>query len=413
MRRLVVLAAALAALWASPGAWAAGWCGSGVATTDRPDAVTGAQVHAIYATPADGPDNFAAVANALADDTAAIDVWWRGQDPARTLRFDLATFPACVGLDVTFARLPRTGPSIAAEGVRGYGAIVEQIATLGYLHPFKRYLVYYDGPTSRSSICGTASGRFELGPSTAVIWVNACDDAPHDYIAAHELLHALGAAPPGAPHTCGVDDTGHVCDSPLDILQPRVSGMPLVEEVLDVGRDDYYGHSGSWRDIQDSIWLRRLDVSQHRLSIAFQGSGRVTTDLPGLDCTSACAADWDAGSLVTLTAEGTARTRFLRWRGACTGDLDCALAINGARTVTAVFGPTRVSVRVTASGRGRVACSPRCSSSFRAGTSLTLRAVAAPGWRFVRWTGACAGTRAVCRPATNFAVAARAVFRRR
>jgi hypothetical protein len=247
----------------------------------------------------------------------------------------------------------------------------------------------------------------------AVIWLNACSGGPHDYVAAHELLHALGALPDGAPHPCSARDSGHVCDSPLDILQPRLSGQPLAAEALDVNHDDYYGHSGSWPDIQDSIWLRRLDQPQQRLSIVLQGSGRVTSDVPGVDCAAACATDWDNGSLITLSAEGASRTRFIRWSGACSGAEDCVVTLAGARTATAIFGPSRIPVRISATGRGRVVCSPRCSSSFSAGTSLTLRAVPVSGWRFVRWSGACKGTSAVCRPATNFAVSARATFTRR
>ena len=29
--------------------------------------------------------------------------------------------------------------------------------------------------------------------------------------------------------------------------------------MLDGGRDDYYGHSGTWTDVQDSLFLERLD----------------------------------------------------------------------------------------------------------------------------------------------------------
>ncbi len=411
MRRLLVAAVAVGALWAAPGAWAAGWCGGGVQTPDRPDAVTGAQVHAVYATPSDGPDNFAEYANALADDAAAIDVWWRGQDPTRTLRFDLATFPTCVGLDITFVRLPRTGEVIAAAGTGAYNVVVGTLSTLGYLHPFKRYLVYYDGPPFRSSICGTSAGRFERGPSSSVVWLNACRGAPRDYVAAHELLHALGAVPDGAPNTCR-RDAGHVCDAPDDILQPEVSGLTLSEEALDFGHDDYYAHSGSWPDIQDSAWLRRLDRPQSRLSIVLQGQGRVASDLPGIDCTASCATDWDAGSLVTLTADGAATTRFVRWRGACSGVDDCALSTNTPLTATAVFGPRVIKVSASVAGRGRVACSPRCTTRFPAGSTLTLRAVAAKGWKFAGWAGTCKGKAPTCRPATDFGVAARATFRR-
>ncbi len=67
MRKVILALTVVAALWVAPGAFAA-WCGSGEAATDSPDVVTGRQVHAIVALPADAPDTFAANANLLADD---------------------------------------------------------------------------------------------------------------------------------------------------------------------------------------------------------------------------------------------------------------------------------------------------------------------------------------------------------
>ena len=53
---------------------------------------------------------------------------------------------------------------------------------------------------------------------------------------------------------------------------------------------------------------------------------------------------------------------------------------------------------------------PACSRSFLAGTSLTLHAVSAKGWRFARWSGACKGTRLTCTPTTNYTLSAHATF---
>ena len=33
----------------------------------------------------------------------------------------------------------------------------------------------------------------------------------------------------------------------------------LEEHVLDSWHDDYHGHSGPWPDVQDSLFLQRLD----------------------------------------------------------------------------------------------------------------------------------------------------------
>ena len=42
-------------------------------------------------------------------------------------------------------------------------------------------------------------------------------------------------------------------------MTASLSGKELETHVLDGGRDDYYGHSGAWPDVQDSLFLERLD----------------------------------------------------------------------------------------------------------------------------------------------------------
>jgi hypothetical protein len=408
------VAAVVGALWLAPGALAAGWCGTGEETTDRPDVGTGALIHLVYAVPSDGPDDFVNVANALADDTAAITAWWHTQDATREPRWDLATFPACAALDISFVRLSDTGAAIAGTNRSGFARISELISRVPLAHRYKRYLIYYDGPPFNDDVCGTASGAFDRGPSYAVVWIRACAGVERDAVAAHELLHALGAVPRGAPHPFSPFDLGHVGDSTQDVLYPQAQvGMTLADRVLDVNHDDYYAHPGGWPDIQDSAWLHRLDQPNQRLSVVLEGSGRVTSSQPGLACDGSCAVDWDGGSIVTLSGFGTDSTRFVGWRGRCTGLGDCTVTLTQPETVTAVFGPRRVPVRAAVSGNGRVLCSPRCGTSFHAGTPLTLRAVAAKGWSFRGWTGQCRGRGAVCHPATDFGFTTRAVFKKR
>jgi hypothetical protein len=189
------------------------------------------------------------------------------------------------------------------------------------------------------------------------------------------------------------------------------SGAAFASTQLDPGRDDYYG-TGRSGEARVSPFLRRLDAMLVPVTVAFSGAGRVTSAASGVDCTTGCTTRWQSGADVWLTGEGTATTRFVRWTGACTGADDCRLSPSEAATVTAVFGPLTVPVRTSVSGRGRVVCSPRCSARFAAGNVLTLRAVAQTGWRFTGWSGACRGARPVCRPATDFGLSARAVFRR-
>jgi hypothetical protein len=411
MRRLLFLGLFVAALWLAPGAFAAGWCGSGETAVDRPDVVTGQQIHAVVVVPSDGADNFAADAGVLADDVATIDSWWQTQDPTRVPRFDQAAFGATTCLDISFVRL--SDPASAFTAVGAAGGFDRIVSVLGpRSHPYKDYLIYYDGPTVEDGVCGTGGSRaFNTAPSFAVVWLQGCPGVPFATIAAHELLHALGAVPLEAPHTCP-DDPGHVCDQVNDIMYPFTSGQSLSSLYLDFSHDDYYGHSGSWADIQDSLWLHRLDVPAEPLNVTFSGAGEVTSDVPGVDCKAACTTQWDQGASVTLIASPAAGERFIRWGGSCRGDGTCQLKLNQPATATAVFGPRRIPLRVSVAGRGTVSCTPRCTKTMFGGDPLTLRAIAAKGWRFAQWSGGCTGTRLTCRPKTDFAVAVRATFRR-
>jgi hypothetical protein len=416
VRKLTALVVVGAALWLAPGALAAGWCGTGESATDLPEAVTGQQIHAIVVTPSDGADNFPAVANNLANDVNSIATWWTGQDPTRAPRFDQAVYPGGTCLDISFVRLPD-----AAASLQGANAAFQRVAgdleLAGFNNRYKKYYVYYDGPSVQTSICGTGGGAtddFSSGPSFAIMWLQGCPATPDDAVGAHELLHALGALPAGAPHPCP-GDTGHSCDAPyVDLLSPYTDGRPLQQQVLDVNHDDYYAHTGSWNDLQDSLWLRHLDAPQVPLAVAVDGAGRVGSFVPGVACTAACTTQWDQGSTVTLEAVPAAGKRFVRWTGACTGSGTCALTLTQAGSVTAVFGLQTIRVKVTVAGRGAVRCTPVCSRLFPAGDPLTLRAAPEKGWRFAGWSGGvCKGTRPICRPTTESAVAVRATFRRK
>jgi hypothetical protein len=416
VRRLVVLVVALAAFALPHAALAAPWCVGGESPTDRfPDVPAGAEVHLVYAIPQDGADSFAAFSQQIVDDVTRIDAWWRTQDPTRTPRFDLAPSATCAdlaALDITFVRLNAVAADLLRSTYTAVRAAIPPSSGLDVLA--KRYLVYYDGPVADPTICGVGSGgRFAKEGGLAMVLARACAGVGTAVTAAHELLHAMGALPAGAPHPCP-GDRGHPCDSEQDILYPRATGTPLEGLFLDVNHDDYYAHSGTWFDLQDSALLRRLDAPPVQLAVGLSGQGRVVSDLPGLDCAAACTTAWDPGTQLELHAEGTAGvSRFVRWTGACRGPSDCSVELGGTASANAVFGPLRVPVRVAVNGRGRVSCIPRCTKQFSAGVPLTLRAVASKGWRFTGWTGACRGKLLTCRPATDFAVTARATFRKR
>ncbi len=78
----------------------------------------------------------------------------------------------------------------------------------------------------------------------------------------------------------------------------------------------------------------------HTLSITVTGGGAVSSDPAGINCGTACSANYAAGTSVTLTATPASGQLFLSWGGACAGTtLTCAVAMTEARSVTATFAP--------------------------------------------------------------------------
>ncbi|NKF22390.1 CehA/McbA family metallohydrolase [Solimonas marina] len=78
--------------------------------------------------------------------------------------------------------------------------------------------------------------------------------------------------------------------------------------------------------------------SQHRLTVVVDGDGDgdVVSTPAGIDCGTQCAATFDAGNTITLTASAAAGGRFAGFDGACSGDT-CTLTLDRDQTVNAHF----------------------------------------------------------------------------
>jgi hypothetical protein len=307
---------------------------------DRSPTQAGRVIRVIYAIGADGVDNSDAWRGVIAGDLEEITSWWRGHDPAREPRFDLVAAACGRVPDVHVLRLPESQLALAPLAGRA-GRITRSALALSSASPFEKLLVYYDGPVApgESPRCGQGGGEPD-GAATAIVFVAACPAVRTEVVAAHELVHALGGAPrQGPPHACA-GSTLHVCDSALDLLSPVASHGTLDDLRLDSGNDDYYGHDGSWPDLQDSRWLRRID-GQVRLVLDLSGQGRVRSNLPGMNCRAACVTEWDAGTVVSLHAVRREGVAFLGWTGACGGEKRCDLVLKRDANVRARFAPER------------------------------------------------------------------------
>jgi N-acetylneuraminic acid mutarotase len=140
-------------------------------------------------------------------------------------------------------------------------------------------------------------------------------------------------------------------------------------------------------------------VPLYTLSVTVSGSGAVTSNVGGINCTSGtCNASYVSGTAVTLTAAPTTGFSFSGWSGACTGMGTCGVTMTANQSVTATFVPLyTLSVTVSGSGAvtsnvGGINCtSGTCNASYVSGTAVTLTAAPTTGSSFSGWSGACTG----------------------
>lgn len=417
-RAALVAAAAVAALLAPGVAEAAPWCGT-AANADRPTIAPGYPVRVLYLFPSDGADRTGELAPRIWADIEEIDAWWRAHDPTRTVHFDLTPFSCGPQLDLIARRATLATSQLMPAATR-FTQIRDELYQRGRLDSqYSKYLVYFDGPVENPNVCGEGGAAGPGGTGLAVVYVQACPGVSSAQIAAHELVHALGALfRVSAPNACP-GDVGHVCDSETDILFPRAQMLPLSSFVLDAGQNDYYGHASPWFDVQDSLWLRRLDASTD-FAVVVRGRGSVRSDVPGLLCAVSCTTTWNPDMALRLVAEPAAGMRFVRWTGDCTGQTPrCDVLLDEPLSLTALFAPARYQLAVRVTGRGRVlggglSCAAKtCARRLTSHVWVTLRATPAKGWRLQGWTGACRGARATCSVPMSKATSVRATFVKR
>ena len=149
------------------------------------------------------------------------------------------------------------------------------------------------------------------------------------------------------------------------------------------------------------------------------GTGTVTSSPAGIDCGATCAASFNDGTSVVLTASPAATSAFAGWSGACTNPTGtCNVTMTAATTVTAIFDlkPT-YALTVAKTGNGGtgtvtsaptgIDCGATCAAPYTEGTSVVLTATPTTGSAFAGWsdpacpdTGTCTVTMTAARAVT-------------
>jgi hypothetical protein len=234
------------------------------ATTDRPDDVTGPQIHVVYAVPAGGEDRHLDDNGTIEGSVSSFQLWLEKETGGKALRMD--TYQG--SLDVSFARLTKTEAELAGRDPFIREGIEEELEAIGFTARDKMYAVYYDGTTSYACASGfwppglqgnvvalylrglptyqypCASNRFAGATEAPWYW---------EFVMVHEVLHGLGFVPECAPHH---HRAGHVTSPNEDLMWAGDVGSWALPAKLDVGRDDYYGHGrADCPDLANSPYL--------------------------------------------------------------------------------------------------------------------------------------------------------------
>jgi hypothetical protein len=359
--RLTVLAATLVAVLAPPAQAAVRpvtWCGDRASATDRPDVVGGDQIHVVYAVPSDGSDRFAQLASAIATDVGAINDWWRRQDLTRAPRFDLAAF-SCSGagaLDISDVKLRHATAYYDSTSAPRVQRLRDDLVAAGFGDATKKYLVYYDqAQPAAGTDCGSA-------------YVNAQTGGPHGYAAVYIAPNLGGCGSVGIGGFFAVV-AAHELINELGALAPGTPGAP------------HRCPGDTLHPCDNSLDVLAPTPTAVSLATAILDYGR--------DDYYAHAGPW-------WDVQDSSWLRHLDAR------------------------EYRVRVAVGAGGRGvadtsqpSVSCEqPSCIWTWQAGSQLTLSAEAAPGYRFVRWTGCPSARTGDCTLTVEGPVRVTAVFAR-
>ncbi len=166
--------------------------------------------------------------------------------------------------------------------------------------------------------------------------------------------------------------------------------------------------------------FKKIPSYQLNITRLGDGTGKVASNLAGIDCGTACSASYLNKTVVTLAATPDADSTFEGWSTGCSGRGTCKVTMTAAKTITATFKkiPYYLLSVITTAGKGTgkvtsspagIECGADCSESYINKTVVTLTAVPDSISTFSGWSGSCSG-KATCKVTMTAAKKVTATF---
>ncbi len=86
-----------------------------------------------------------------------------------------------------------------------------------------------------------------------------------------------------------------------------------------------------------NVTVNPVAEPRQTLTVTRIGNARITSSPAGIDCGDICSAEFDVGTVVTLTATPDPGWTFSGWAGACDGKAGCVVTVDAGKAVTASF----------------------------------------------------------------------------
>ncbi len=212
------------------------------------DGISGRRVQVLYVRAIDAPDRYAAYSASIQQWAAEMDQIFEAsaQETGGTARVRFVTNPDCT---INVANV-----AINADAVNGFGRMIEALRQNGFAQGERKYLMFADV----KYYCGIAQVGYDdsagadnqhnFGPMYARV-DSGCWSAR---LAAHELMHTLGAVQNSAPNTTRNlnGSTGGHCTDESDIMcySDAADNLPAMRQVcpqtheqrFDCNHDDYF-----------------------------------------------------------------------------------------------------------------------------------------------------------------------------
>lgn len=225
---------------------------------DRPDDLSGEQIHVVYAVCSIRcSDRGLDTLGLLEESLSVAQNWLQTQTQGLHLRLD--TFQG--QLDVSFIEVTGDERDLDGRGSALVDYIWDELDRAGFPGGQKKYLIYYDGGNSVKGSAQFNARAAAVYIGDDVSWLRV--DSPRaprppsirEFGALHEALHTLGAVDSGSPNHDSVLPF-HVSDGPLDLMWGAPGWNP---SVLDIGGDDYFGDAvpSNVTNLADSPFLTR------------------------------------------------------------------------------------------------------------------------------------------------------------